>query len=346
MKVRPVSSLLAVLALLLFAFGHSQAPAAENTTDPIGYVSVSIPAQSDAVLAVPLFRTPAFRGAIASIAGNVITLASAPNWMDDQFVQAVPAQNEAFAILVATGDAATGKEGLIARITANDANSLTIELAEGDTLAGVKTEQSHPGEADQIDIMPYWTPASLLGSRLSDGTQMLLFPTNQAGINIHSQTMLTKSATAWFNDTLDADHLPLFFGQGFVLRNSTNAAQTLAIVGAVPMSTHRQVLKKNAAAGTAQDIRIGYTSPVPEVIGTVHLGFSAGDQLLVFDNTAVGKNKSSTATLIYSGSAWFNGAANVTNTFQLQPGQGYIFRRAPSAPAGNTTWATMQSYLQ
>jgi uncharacterized protein (TIGR02597 family) len=317
----------------------------EVTTDPVGFVSVSVPAQSDAVLAVPLYRTPVFRAGIQSITGNVVTVAASPGWTGDQFVQALGTQNDTFAVLVATGDPTTGKEGMIGKITANGANTLTVELGDGASWTGVKTEALNPGAADQIDIMPYWTPASLLGTTLPAGVQMLLFPTGDSGININSNTTLTKDAT-WLNGAANADHFQLFFGQGFVIRNATASAQVVSMVGSVPMATHRSVLKKNSDAGIAQDIRIGYSSPVPEVIGDLNLGFTAGDQLLVFDNTAAGQNKSSIITLVFSGTAWYNGAANVTETFQLQPGQGYVFRRAPSAPNGNTTWTTIQSYLQ
>lgn len=331
---------------ILCAQAAGFAATVEVTTDPVGFVSVSVPALSDAVLATPLYRTPVFRGGIQSISSNTITVSAAPGWTNDQFVQAIGTQNDTFAVLIATGDPSTGKEGLIGKITANSGNSVTVELDAGASFTGVKTEASNPGAADQIDIMPYWTPSSLLGTTLPDGVQMLLFPTDQSGINIGSQTTLIKAGSSWLNGATNADYLQLFFGQGFVIRNTTNAAQVISMVGSVPMAAHRFVMKKNSATGTAQDIRIGYSSPIPEIIGNLHLGFTAGDQLLVFDNTSSGQNKSAITTLVFSGADWYNGATKVTTTFQLQPGQGYVFRRSPSAAAGSTTWVNMQSYLQ
>ena len=344
MKTRQVFPLLAWVALSLSPKIHA---AVEVATDPVGFVSISVPADSDAVLAVPLYRTPVFRGVIQSISGNVVTVSASANWVADQFKQVTPTQNDTFAALIATGDAENnGKEGMIGKITANGTNTLTVQLDQDDTFAGVKTETSNPGAGDQIDVMAYWTPASLLGTSLPNGVQLLLFPTNQAGINIRSQTTLTMTAGAWTNGAENANNLQLFFGQGFVLRNATASPQVVSMVGSVPMATHRYVLRKNSSTGTAQDIRIGYTSPVPEIIGNLKVGFTPGDQLLVFDNAAAGKNKSSVKTLVYSGSFWYDGAVNVTTSFKLQPGQGYIFRRAPSASAGATVWATMQSYLR
>jgi uncharacterized protein (TIGR02597 family) len=201
-------------------------------------------------------------------------------------------------------------------------------------------------QADQIDIVPYWTPSSLLGGTVATGSRLLLFPTNVAGTNLASQTTIVRGPTAWFIGAANADHHALGYGQSFVFRNQTANPQTVSMVGGVPMISHRHILRKLSASGTAQDIRIGFSSPVPEVIGNLNMGFTAGDRLLVFDNSAVGMNKSAAVTLVYSGSAWLQGPTNVSATFQLQPGFGYIFRRASTAAAGTVSWSATQSYLQ
>lgn len=344
MKGSHLYLLFATIVVLGCGIQNSTA-AVEVTTDPVGFVSVTVPAQSDAVLAVPLYRTPFFRSRIQSISGSTITVTASPAWTNNQFVQG-GSQTDTYAVLIISGDPETGKEGMIGQIIANGSRTLTVQLDEGDNFTGIKTEATNPSASDMIDIIPYWTPASLFPD-LPSGIQILLFPTNQSGININSQVTLTKSVTAWSDGSANADNMPLFFGQGFVVRNQTTSSQIITMMGAVPMATHRHVMKKNSAEGTAQDIRIGYSSPVPEVIGNVHLGFTAGDQLLVFDNTAAGQNKSSVKTLVYNGAAdWYDGATKVTNSFYLQPGQGYVFRRSPTVPAGKTTWKTLQSYLQ
>jgi hypothetical protein len=118
------------------------------------------------------------------------------------------------------------------------------------------------------------------------------------------------------------------------------------MVGSVPMVAHRFILRKLSAPGTAQDIRIGYSSPVPEKIGSLGLGFTSGDRLLVFDNSAAGMNKSASINLLYSNGVWLNAGVDVTNSFELQPGFGYVFRRASAAPTGSVVWTDIQSYLQ
>lgn len=318
----------------------AQTPAA--STDPVGFVSTTVPAQSDAVLAVPLFRAAEFKGVIQSISGNVLTVSGTPNWTADQFVQALPGQTKTYAVLIASGT----KEGMIGRVTANGTSTLTITLDASDDLTGIKTEATDPGLADQIDVMPYWTPNSLLGSAISTGARMLLFPSNQAGVNLASQTTIVKGPSSWLIGATNSDDFALEFGQSFVLRNQTATVQTISMVGSVPMSSHRVKINKLSAVGTAQDIRIGYASPVPETIGSLGLGFSAGDRLLVFDNSTTGFNKSASVTLVFNGTGWLQGSTDVSSSFLLQPGQGYIFRRSPSVGAGTITWTDTQSYLQ
>lgn len=113
------------------------------------------------------------------------------------------------------------------------------------------------------------------------------------------------------------------------------------------MSKHRAIIR-TFAANAPQDHWVGYSSPVPTPIGESGLGFSPGDNLLVFDNAALGKNKSASQILVYTGTAWLdtNGFANVSTTFNLQPGVGYILRKAQTASAQNFVWQDLQSYLQ
>ena len=330
---------------VLFAFA-SVASAQTATTDPVGFVSVTVPAQSDAVLAVPLNRSAAFKGKIQTISSNVITVAGTPAWTANQFVQAIPTQNDTFAIQIATGT----KEGLIAKVTANGTNTLTVQFDAGDDLTGVKSvDVDGILNADEIDVLPYWTPASLFTTAPGAGVQILLIPTSTPGTNLSASSILVFTGSAWLNTSnfQSADHSPLQFAQAFILRNNAVAPLAVSLVGAVPMSAHRRLVS-TLAANTPQDNWLGYLSPVPSPIGDTGLGFSAGDQLLVFDNSAVGTNKSASQILVYTGSAWLDTAnfQNVSATFQMQPGFGYVLRRAQSASPAATEWKNLQAYLQ
>ena len=341
------------ICCLLTAIALAQSSLFGVSTDPVGFVSVSVPANSDAVLAVPLNRAAEFKGVIQSISGNVITVAGTPAWIANQFVQSLPSQVKTYAVQIAGG----AKEGMIGRITANDVDTITVTLDSGDDLTNIGTvttpldpDGAGPltAQADQIDIMPYWTPASLLPSTTPSGTRMLLYSGTVPGVNIAASTTLQYNGTNWVNiQTLaTSTHSILKFADAFVLRNNSASPLDFSMVGSVPMTSHRAILK-TLTANLAQDNRVGYSSPVPEIIGNTGLGFANGDRLLAYNNAATGQNKAPSTTLQFNGTAWINiqTLQNVTTTFTLQPGFGYVYRRAANATPGATAWSDVQSYL-
>ena len=327
--------------LLTAAFAAILGSASAQTTaatDPVGTMSLTIPAASDYALGVPLHRSTEYLGVIQSISGNIITVAGTPGWTASQFVYASGTQPKTYYARIDSGT----KEGLIAKVTANDTTSVTVTLASGDDLSGVLTNAANTN-GDYISIIPYWTPGTLFGN-LPVGTQLLRFPSNAAGINLSSSATYIFTGSSWFQGTTNVTDTELPAGEGLVLRNNSAATVSISITGSVPMSNHRLLLR-TLAANTRQDIRFFYNSPVPEIIGNIGLGLNLGDQLLVIDNSTPGKNKSASATLIWTGSAWFQGTTNVTNTFALQPGSSYILRKAQTASPTTFTWSDVQSYL-
>lgn len=350
MKTPILASLFVGLALAAIPSGFGQTV----TSDPAGFVTVSVQANSDAVLAVPLYRTAAFKGVIQSISGNTITVAgTSPGWSTDQFVQSLPGQTNTYGLSLATGV----KEGMFAKVTGNTANTVTVQFGTGDDFTGVKSEAvDGAGNGDHIDILPYWTPASLLPSTLPAGVLFFGFNNTPAGLNLASvQVYGHVGGGVWENqdDFSDASHEPLQFGQAYVLRNTSASAQSISFVGSVPMSKHRFRLA-TLAANTAQDIRFGYLSPIPETLAAAGLAGAgspavSGDQILVFNNNQSGFNKSSSQILEYDGTDWTDADTFevVTNTFQFEPGKGYIFRKFSTggSPAA-AIWSDLQGYLQ
>jgi uncharacterized protein (TIGR02597 family) len=310
------------------------------TTDPVGFVSVPVQANSDAILAVPLNRASEFKGVINSIVGNEITVSGTPNWNVNQFVQNGGVQPKTYALQIASG----AKEGLIGKVTANTANSVTVQLDSGEDLSGVVSGAN----GDQIDILPYWTPASLISaSTVTPNSQILLLASTLAGINQSSSGALLFDAGNWYDDNFEnADNFPLPFGSAFIYRNGTSAA-TISLTGSVPMNKHRTVIRTRAS-NVDQDIAIGFMSPVPTPVGSLGLGFVDDDQILIFNNTAAGINKSSTGALIYTtADGWVDdNFTPVGTTFMLQPGQGYIFRKKGTSLPQTIVWTSLQTYLQ
>jgi len=339
------------LATLLTALALS--PAFATETDPVGFVSVTVPANSDAVLAVPLNRAAEFKGVIQSIAGNVITVAGTPAWTASQFVQALPGQPKTYAVQIASG----AKEGLIAQVTANTNNTLTVTVDASDDLTGIGTvavpvdpDGAGPltAQSDQIDIMPYWTPSALFSAGAPANAELFFYSSSLAGVNLAPAKLYLYDSGAWADqDTFgSADNTALNFGVSFVMRNPTGTAFSASFVGSVPMSKHRYLIK-TLANNQDQDIRIGYSSPVPETIGSLGLGFSTDDQLFVYNNAASGMNKAPSKILLYDSGAWIDtdDFSNVSSSFQLQPGQGYVFRRKGTATPQTIAWSHLQSYL-
>ncbi len=332
--------ILCSIAALAFSLTASHAV----ETDPVGFVSVTVPANSDAVLAVPLNRSSEFKGVISSIAGNVITVTGTPGWTANQFVQSLPGQIKTYAVQIASGV----REGLTAKITANTTNTLTIQLPTGDNLTGVVSGAS----GDQIDVLPYWTPASLF-STITDGTELYTFVGSNglpAAGTYAAPSMLYVYDTisgGWIDQLLETavNHDALNFGSAILVRNNGASSLTLSMVGSVPMSKHRFVFGTQAGA-TEQDVRIGFSSPVPELLSSVGLPAVEGDQLLAFNNAASGKNKAPASILVYDGTQWLDsGTELAVPTFQLLPGNGYIFRKAATVGASNVVWTDLQSYL-
>ena len=320
-----------MICVLALATGAMAQPTVVYT-DPVGFVTVTVPAQSDAVLAVPMQRTAVFRGTVLSKSVNQVTLSSAPT---------LPV-GTVCALVLASG----AEEGLVAKIASQNGAILTLTLAVGDSLSAVIA-------GDKVKIIPYWTPASLFATTVPVGLQVLGFEAAGPGINLSSTKVLVHEGSgAWENGVTgqNASAEPLPFGSAIVVRNPSGSVLSVPIVGAVPMNKHRVNLA-TLAASTPQDVRIGYGSPIFETLDNVGLnGAAVGDKILAFDNTATGINKQPVLTLVREAGAWVDETDNthtpVGPTFQFTPGFGYVFRKAATSPNPETmVWSDLPAYL-
>jgi uncharacterized protein (TIGR02597 family) len=327
------------------------------TTDAVGFVSLTIKANSDATIAVPLNRAPVFKGMIQSISGSTITVAGTPAWTAApmQFVQSIPTQVNTYAIQLASGT----KEGMTAKIISNTVNTVTIQFEAGDDLSGVVPEDADgiTGNGDQIDIVPYWTPASLFSVVPPVGLELSGFEAAGAGINFGASELYTHVGANDWEDGINggsSPHTPLRFGSAFVARNNSGSDYSATFVGAVPMTTCR-IRLSTKAGGLAQDQYIGYLSPIPEPFATIAnpnaLGFPAevGDTIQGFDNNVAGINKGADEIYVWTGTAWEDGinGGDVSPGVQgLKPGFGYIFQKAATANPTSVVWVHTPGYLQ
>ena len=330
--------------ILPFLFGAVLLPiaaqAVTTTSNIVGYVSIgdttvgqpSVKANTDVFVSIPLDRSTAFAGTVASVAGNVITLSGTPGlgtYSDPTNPHWIKMQNGA-------------KSGLIALITANDASSVTVSAPVGDPLSGIV-----PG--DKISIDEAWTVLEVMGTSVPPLTQVLGFSGSFTGQNPAADLIYEFDGTNWIdtNSFEIADNTVLFPSETFIIRNQSASPITgLVITGQVPLAYQRTVV---ASSGTGTDNLSSYFGAVGEVIGTSGLSAIANalDQILAFNNNAAGQNKAATSIIEYDGAAWIdtNSFEDVTNTFKLESGVGYIFRRANTSPAGDAIWTDQPDYV-
>lgn len=339
-------------------------------TDPVGYIRLSVPAQSDAFVSAPLHRDAAFVGTVSSVAGGVITVAGTPGWTTNQFVFASGTQNNTYFAILKTGS----KRGAYFTVTANSATSLTVDL-NGDTLTEVVS-------GDALQLIPYWTLATLFpagggfpGSASFTPVGSVLFPSlTTAGVNLSSEaTYFYYTGTAaggpgWrragASPTLKFDHTVILPDIALTVRNLTGSSIALDNLGSAPMTGHStiigtinpfvdqdNVVSINAAASVSL-ANSGLISSGAMVGGAT---FTPVDTLFIFDNSIAGINKSSVGSYFYysgtaaGGPGWRKVGSAPTTKFDdttfLEPGVGYIIRKKGQATPTTVAWEYVAGYI-
>ena len=96
-KVKPLSRPVTTVLPITSDTGSTTTSAA---TDPVGFTTSSLPANSDSLISIPFTRPAAFSGAISSIASNTITVASSPGWTTNQYVYAQSVQSNTYYAII------------------------------------------------------------------------------------------------------------------------------------------------------------------------------------------------------------------------------------------------------
>lgn len=134
----------APLQTLLLAIAGGCLPAAARETDPVGYVSYTIPTDSQRLVGVPLAGYPTFYGSVAEVTGSGLSF-SGPLPTD------LFRGSESAFLTVRTGTFA----GLAATITAFSGNEMTLE----NSAAGLISS------GDEIQVFANHTIADLFGTQ-------------------------------------------------------------------------------------------------------------------------------------------------------------------------------------
>jgi len=294
------------------------------TTAPVGYVTVTVEANSDAVVSAVMARPASYVGTIASIDdADTITLSATPGFTPDEFAPTDEFGNNSYYVQFTSG----AREGLWAIISGNTSSALDLTFVNQD-LGSVVGDQVLAGDA--VEIIPFWTPATLYpDADVADLSELLVFSRTVAGINLSaSATYVSFDTFGWYNGGTLVDNLPIYPDESMIFRNKSASPQQLTQAGEVPMAAFRTVLAL-VTGGTQQDIRLTSGLPLGVTLKELaDLGASGdGDQILIFDNTLSGENKSASITATYfDGFGWYNGGT-LMDSYELAPGQGIVYRK-------------------
>ncbi len=298
-------------------------------SDVVGYITLDCPANSDARWGLPMERKSVASAVLSSAPASNILTSSSSAFGDFT-------SSESHYVMFTSG----AKEGLIALITANTATSITVSPQTGQTLIGIVA-------TDTFDVIPFWTPITLFANTsVPAGTELQFFQSasSTAGANISSDLTLTFDGANWKAGFLPDNNYEIYPYEGFIVRNQSNSPISTIIEGFVPTSNNYIGIDK-LAPGLPQDNTFTLANPVNENIGGLTFPqSSSGDEILIFDNSATGFNKSASTTLTFNGSSWMNGflPANI----ELEGGHSFIYRRHFSNSTGTTAIRDEQDYIQ
>ena len=337
--MKPLTYSLIAAAL---ACGLASATTTAYTT-PVGYVSLgdttvgqpAIKAFTDVSISIPLDRSPQvgstqYVGQIASIAGDVITLSGTPALGD---LTTIP-----HTVKIGSG----ANSGLIALITANTATTVTVSVQPGDSLTGIVSP-------DQIIINNAWTVLGLMGATVPAGTQVQGYSGLSTVENLAPDLIYEFDGTNWIDLSSFnvADNTVLYPTETILIRNnSASPIASLVISGQVPTTASRAIV---VSAGTGTDNMLSFFGAVGQPIGTSGLSAIAhvGDQVQAYTNGDAGENKAPSVIIEFDGASWIDLSSfdDVTSTYLLQGGQGYLFRRTAGDPVGDAVWTALPSYV-
>jgi uncharacterized protein (TIGR02597 family) len=361
-------------ALAVFATCCESSFAQSAVTDPYGFTTTSLLANSDTYVGVPFTRTPAFIGSISSIGVNVITVSGAPGWTNNQFVYNGGTQHDHFYVLIGTPPSATSKEGHIYSVTANGSNTLTVDTTQ-DSLAGIPANT-------QLLLIPFWTPATLFPdadvnvsftATASPPTyKTLLRIPNYAGAGIN----LGYSAEYYFFNSAWQRVSPAGVGDddvllpdGYLVVRNNNGAPTLPFTALGAVLTKKVAAPLVSSTTQAQDNFLSMIRPIDVTLlntglnptdgsfaETNSLRANNGDLLLLFDNTVAGFDKAPSVTYYFLNRAgrtgtiigWRNTAdSNLNNDYGnalIPAGSALIIRRALKPTNAVVYWTNAPTY--
>jgi uncharacterized protein (TIGR02597 family) len=303
-----------------------------------GYLRLNAPGASDTLYSQPFIRHPEARGRIASIAGNLLTIAGNPGWSLNRWI-ATGGQTNNYYLMICSGTL----EGEYFTITGNTDNIVALDLAGG-SLAGLTTN-------DRVMIVPYSTLASIFpGGRdihpstaLSRRTLLIMPDTVNSGINLSPKRSFYYFANMFhelgFQGTNQNRYI-VFPDECFWVRHNIANPTTLTAHGAVLHTKFRVPLRRRASG--EQDNFIAIPRPGPVTMADLGLtqsaafrpspGLSRIDKFLAYPSDRTGINRAPSDAFFYDTQWRKFGVSGVSysGTAVFEPGRGFILRLNPA----------------
>jgi uncharacterized protein (TIGR02597 family) len=351
--------------------GISGSVSAQQVTSGIfGYYKLNLLGNSDTIVSIPFARLPAATVQVSSFSGNVVQFQGSPGWTPGQFVYASGTQSNTYYARIESG----ALEGRYFDISTNDSSSLTLNL-NGGALTGLETNA-------QVSIIPFWTfggvftytgnPTNWNGIHVSTSpgsqkTSVLVRQLNGLGKNLipaATYYLFSNSPTAatWrrFPATTNNNDDVLPPNAHFIIRNNSVDA-TYISYGDVLLQ--KAVLTQRLYTNL-QDNYLGLPRPITLALND--LGFQTNanfvqspsaalvrDQILVYDNSVVGRNKIPqgnfpAGTYYYlTNAGWRKVSGGTTIDYGSSniflPGAGFILRKY-NAINGIQFWTNAPTY--
>lgn len=345
------------------------AHATSTPSDPVGAFRMRLRAGSDTLVSLPLQRAALVECPISQVAFNQITPVG--------YFASIPAGGAY--LLVMSG----ALEGAVLPVTSTVSTHTLVVDAGTYNLSSLKTEVANgSGQGDLVALIPYWTLDTVFpagagvqasSNRALLNTQVLAYDDTAIGTNLSAAAVYFyfagdgSYAAGWYrfgdmSATAGGTRIPPH--RYFVVRNPAGAETEILLTGAVRMAGYSIPLA-TLQAGRDQDNFVALPVPLPVTLAGSGLQESGAfavstnralpqDQLLVFDNTVVGQNKSASAVYFYFAgntsfaAGWyrFGDMTQTAGNFTLKPGNGYIIRKHATTPAEIRTWVGVPGYLQ
>ncbi|NBB79937.1 MAG: hypothetical protein GVY36_10915 [Verrucomicrobia bacterium] len=188
------------------------------TTDPVGYVTIDVPAGTS-LISLPLQKSKVFEGAVT----GVTTFTDPEDGVDGTTISANFSDlGSAFSYVQVVES--TGALGAIASITSTGSGTIDVKP----TIPNLE-------EGDRIAVRPHMTLADIKGNpEFTDGTSLVVFTSNgtRESFTYFSAESLSLPEGLWADDDFeDASNVAVLPSEGFVM--DSGSASAIIISGAV-----------------------------------------------------------------------------------------------------------------